>query len=136
MITLDEDILVKNVVPIPVNNRGHLGVKTSDVQLAMSRMVMVFFLLFTDLFLLIVIVTFFTKIVIKNQDNLMRFLTLFCWLGNGMKFFPVRVELDHTIFLELKNTYQTLSMYFCAYFTDVRFYFQALINFLIASVMV
>ena len=48
--TLDEDILLTHVVPEPVNSRGHLGLKKSDLQTVLARMVMVFFLFFKSKF--------------------------------------------------------------------------------------
>jgi hypothetical protein len=41
--TLNEDILISDVVPEPVNSRGHLGLKKTDHKKALSRMVTVFF---------------------------------------------------------------------------------------------
>ncbi len=47
MLTLDADILVKkNAIPEPVNNSFHMGLKTAELNLAMARMVLVFFLSF------------------------------------------------------------------------------------------
>jgi hypothetical protein len=45
-ITLNEDILVTNVSPKPVNSRGNLGLDRIDLTCVLARMVMVFFLPF------------------------------------------------------------------------------------------
>ena len=41
-VTLNEDIVLDNVVPEPVNSRGHLGLKKKDLQTVLQRMVVVF----------------------------------------------------------------------------------------------
>jgi hypothetical protein len=43
-VTLDEDILLRNVVLEPVNSRGHLGLKKSDLKIVLARMVVVIYL--------------------------------------------------------------------------------------------
>jgi hypothetical protein len=50
-VALNEDILLEHVMPEPVNNRGHLGLKKTDLQIILSRMVVVYFL--HQIFLLI-----------------------------------------------------------------------------------
>jgi hypothetical protein len=41
---LDEDILLEQVLPEPVKNRGYFVLKKKDLQIVLSRMVMVYFL--------------------------------------------------------------------------------------------
>jgi hypothetical protein len=48
-VALNEDILLEAVSPEPVNSRGHLGLKKKDLQLVMSRMVVVSFNLLFNL---------------------------------------------------------------------------------------
>lgn len=50
VVTLDEDILLEAVEPQPVNSRGHLGLNKKDLKLVLSRMVVVYFILFLNLF--------------------------------------------------------------------------------------
>jgi hypothetical protein len=58
-ITLNEDILLINVVPEPVNNRGHLGLNSNDLKKALAKMVMAFsYLLKLDII--------FSNFVFKN----------------------------------------------------------------------
>ena len=37
--TVNEDILLKNVSPIPVTNRGHLGLTDKDLKIVLSQMI-------------------------------------------------------------------------------------------------
>jgi hypothetical protein len=43
-VTLNEDILLRGVVPEPVNSRGHLGLKKTDLKKTLSQLVLVYFL--------------------------------------------------------------------------------------------
>jgi hypothetical protein len=43
----NEDILLRNVLPEPVNSRGNLGIKKKDLQIVLSRMVLVYYRLFS-----------------------------------------------------------------------------------------
>ncbi len=48
VVTLDEDIILENVVPEPVGNRGHFALKKTDVQKVNSWMVVVYLLFFKE----------------------------------------------------------------------------------------
>jgi hypothetical protein len=45
-VALNQDIILDNVVPEPVNSRGHLGLKKKDLKIVLSRMVVVYYLPF------------------------------------------------------------------------------------------
>ena len=50
MITLNEDILVKDVIPQPINSRGHFGLENKDLIAVLKKMVMVYFSSLLNLF--------------------------------------------------------------------------------------
>jgi len=45
LLTANEDILMQNVSPVPINSRGHLALTNPNLLAVMAKMVMVFFLL-------------------------------------------------------------------------------------------
>jgi hypothetical protein len=50
VITYNEDILLENIDPIPLNSRGHFGLNKKDLKRVQSYMVVVYVLLFHGLF--------------------------------------------------------------------------------------
>jgi hypothetical protein len=47
-LTLNDDILLSDVVPEPMSSRGHLGLNKKDLKLVMALMVVVYFLLLSN----------------------------------------------------------------------------------------
>ena len=63
---INEDIIMKNVHPVPVNTRGFLGLSKNDLKTVQTKMVvflLIFFSLFSSLF------TKAEKVFIKKNAN-------------------------------------------------------------------
>jgi len=69
MITLNEDILVKDVIPQPINGRGHFGLENSDLIAVLKKMAMVYFSSLLNLFVLILSLNLSLNLYRTNKFN-------------------------------------------------------------------
>ena len=66
--TVNEDILLKNVSPIPVTNRGHLGLTDKDLKIVLSQMVVLLLTLF--------LINFSSKEVVRKYFYIFTYLSI------------------------------------------------------------